>query len=100
MGWMFAAKGESVPDVVGAHLAVKSIQEGRVELEIAALNFGLSTTMRATMQKDVAQLPMQRIVYVPGQPLLIPINGGGTLTLRGEVLDHQPKFAWKLPLET
>jgi hypothetical protein len=37
--------------------------------------------------------------YKPGQSLAIPVEGGGTLYLKGEVLDHKPKIAFGLPLE-
>jgi hypothetical protein len=37
--------------------------------------------------------------YKPGQQLAIPIEGGGTLYLSGEVYDQQPKIAFGAPLE-
>lgn len=39
------------------------------------------------------------IHYKPGESLVIPIEGGGTLYLKGDVLDHQPRLAFGLPLE-
>ena len=37
--------------------------------------------------------------YRPGQQLAIPIEGGGTVYLTGEVHEQQPKIAFGLPLE-
>ncbi len=37
--------------------------------------------------------------YKPGESLAIPIEGGGTLYLKGDVLDHQPRIAFGFPLE-
>jgi hypothetical protein len=37
--------------------------------------------------------------YKPGQQLSIPIEGGGTVYLRGDVYEQQPKIAFGLPLE-
>lgn len=37
--------------------------------------------------------------YRPGESLAIPIEGGGTLFLKGEVTDHQPNIAFGSPLE-
>jgi hypothetical protein len=99
MAWVFASGGEGLPTMVGAHIAVKSIKDGRVELEIALRNFGTGAEFPDRMQQDVAKLQMQPVIYRPTQPLIIPISGGGTMTLTGEVLDHQPEFAWNLPLE-
>lgn len=36
--------------------------------------------------------------YKPGESLPIPVEGGGTLYLKGEVLDHQPQIAFGFPL--
>ena len=37
--------------------------------------------------------------YKPGQQLTIPIAGGGTVYLKGEVYEQQPKIAFGVPLE-
>ena len=37
--------------------------------------------------------------YKPGEALAIPVEGGGTLYLKGDVLDHQPRIAFGQPLE-
>ncbi len=37
--------------------------------------------------------------YKPGQQLMIPIEGGGTIYLKGEVYEQQPKIAFSVPLE-
>ena len=37
--------------------------------------------------------------YRPGEVLPVPIEGGGTVYLKGDVFDHQPKLAFGFPLE-
>lgn len=37
--------------------------------------------------------------YKPGQRLTIPVEGSGTIYLKGEVHDQQPKIAFSAPLE-
>jgi hypothetical protein len=41
---------------------------------------------------------VRKVHYKPGESLPIPIEGGGTLYLKGDVLDHQPKIAFGTPL--
>jgi len=79
--------------------AVKSVEVGAVHFEIAAHRFEPGDGNIVPLMPKLASLKMQPFTYVPGKTLEIPIEGGGTLTLRGEVVDHQPKIAWGLPLE-
>jgi len=103
MAWMYVADGQDLTaglSRVGAHVAVKSIEDGKVQFEIVARNFGSGDRMPTpSIQKEVANLKMQTFTYIPGQNLEIPIDGGGTLILHGKVVDHQPKIAWGFPLE-
>jgi hypothetical protein len=107
MAWMFLAPGQHadrntgpVPlSIVGAHVVVRSVQDGKVQLEIAARNFGEGNVLPAEMKQELQKAKMHRIMYVPNETVQIPIEGGGTLTLRGDVLDHQPKMAAGFPLE-
>jgi hypothetical protein len=84
--------------VVGAHIAVLAIKEGRVQVAIRARRYGPEDPDRFKI-KEKLDLKDHTFTYVPGQALEVPVEGGGMLTLRGEVADHQPKFAWGLPVE-
>ena len=92
--WLREAEGSTGPvtlKAIGARVVVRSIEDGNVQLEIAARNFGVGNTMPA----GIGKLQLQPITYVPGQT----VEGGGVLTLGGQVLDHLPKIAGGLPLE-
>lgn len=97
--WMFMTPGHNLPDMIGAHIAIRSIGPDKVDLEIAARNFGTATRFPDDMQQQVAKLPLQHFTYTPNQTLEIPVEGGGTLTLSGQIVDHQPKIAFGYPLE-
>jgi hypothetical protein len=100
MAWMFLAnKQDPLPSMIGARVAVKSVEDGLVEFEIAAEHFGKGTRLPKNMQEDVGKLKMRKFAYIPNQTLEIPLEGGGKLMLLGQVVDHKPKFAWGLPLE-
>lgn len=65
------------------------------ELEPNGNGFRLGPNPRGKPSLD----GVARIHYKPGESLAIPVEGGGTLYLRGEVMDHQPKIAFGAPLE-
>ena len=48
---------------------------------------------------DVPLNEAPAVHYKPGQQLMIPIEGGGTIYLKGEVYEQQPKIAFRIPLE-
>jgi hypothetical protein len=107
MAWMFLAPwqhpnrgtGPTALNIVGAHIAVRSVQNGKVQLEIAARNFGQGNVLPAEMKQELQKAKVRRIMYVPNETVQIPVEAGGTLTLRGDILDHRPKLAAGLPLE-
>ena len=38
--------------------------------------------------------------YYPGQSIEIPVEGGGTMVLKGEIFDHKPRVMdFGIPLE-
>lgn len=98
---------------VCAMVSVTAIKRGEVQLAIKARRYhepdnwkvehnmgGLYPAYPETNQveKDMGNLPGTNYIYVPGQTLEIPIEGGGELVLKGQVSDEQPKLAWGLPL--
>jgi len=85
--------------IVGAHIAVLGIKEGSVQLAIRARRYGPEDPDRFKIKEKLGDLKDHTFTYTPGQALDVPVEGGGTLTLRGQVADHQPKFAWGLPVE-
>lgn len=55
---------------------------------------------RVVPPKDGVPLDAAPIVhYKPGQALAIPVEGGSTVYLKGEVFDHEPKIAFGFPLD-
>jgi hypothetical protein len=91
-------------------MSVTEIQHGGVRLAIRprryVYEFGkphpagqLINPDMQTVERDLGKLGGHDYVYIPGQTLEIPIEGGGKLVLKGEVFDQQPKLAWGFPLE-
>lgn len=91
-GWVWLGDG------VGAMVSVMEIQHGRVRLAVRARRYGNHPDPEVE-ERDLGNLQGHEYVYVPGQTLEIPIEGGGKLVLKGEVFDQQPKLAWGFPIE-
>ncbi len=85
--------------ILGAHIAVLSVKEESVQLAIRARRYGPEDPDRFKVKEKLGDLKDHTFAYSPGQALEVPVEGGGTLTLRGQVADHQPKIAWGLPVE-
>lgn len=83
---------------VGMIVSVMDIQMGRVRLAVRARRYP-EIPRPKVLEQDLGNLAGHEYEYVPGQTMLIPIEGGGTLVLSGEVSEQQPKLAWGLPLE-
>jgi hypothetical protein len=83
---------------VGSIVSVVDVQSGRVRLAVRARHYQ-EHPMPRLLERDLGNLKGHEYTYVPGQTLQIPIEGGGTLLLRGEVSEHQPTLAWGYPLE-
>jgi hypothetical protein len=83
---------------VGAMVSVLDIQPGRVRLAVRARHFEEDPDSKL-VERDLGNLKGHDYTYVPGQTLQIPIEGGGTLLVSGEVTEQQPKLAWGYPLE-
>lgn len=83
---------------VGAMASVSEIQHGRVRLAVRARRYE-NHPGPEVVERDLGKLQGHEYVYVPGETLEIPIEGGGKLVLKGEVFDQQPKLAWGFPIE-
>lgn len=92
------------PVAATLRIKVESISTDDVVLRCRATTPGLQPNGNGfTLGPDPRGKPsldgVAPIHYKPGESLAIPIEGGGTLYLRGEVMDHQPKIAFGAPLE-
>jgi hypothetical protein len=85
--------------VFGTHMAVYSIKDGKVELAIRSHLYRPGDPDAFKVKEQLGDMQRHTFTYTPGQSLKIPVEGGGTMILRGEIADHQPKFAWGEPVE-
>jgi hypothetical protein len=83
---------------VAAELAVDDVQRGMIRLGLRARRYEGLLDSRAIKQ-ELGDLNGHTYVYSPGQTLEVPVEGGGTLLLTGQVLqDRPPSLAWGLPV--
>jgi hypothetical protein len=83
---------------VAAELAVNDIQRGMVRLALRARRYEGLLDSRAIRQ-ELGDLNGHTYVYSPGQTLEVPVEGGGTLLMTGQVLqDRPPSLAWGFPV--
>lgn len=85
--------------VFGTHMAVSSIKDGKVQLAIRSHLYRPGDLAAFNAKEQLGDLEHHTFTYTPGQALEIPVEGGGAMLLRGEIADHQPKFAWHQPVE-
>ena len=83
---------------VGVIVSVLDIQSGRVRVAARARHYPEPPSPES-VEHDIGDLKGHEYAYVPGQTLAIPVEGGGTFLLSGQVFEQQPKLAWNLPLE-
>jgi hypothetical protein len=83
----------------GTHLTVSSIKDGKVQLAIRSRLYRMGDSTMFKVKDQLGDLEHHSFTYTPGQSLEVPVEGGGTLILRGQIADHQPKFAWGQPVE-
>jgi hypothetical protein len=76
---------------IGAHFAITKIDDNTVRLAIHAKQYPPGPLSSTQVNLDLAGYDFS---YTPGAALRVPVEGGGTLFLRGEIKDHQPKFAF------
>ncbi len=104
---------DDTPDLVGlshgAPLAtafrvkVESISKDDVVLRVRAVPARIEATatggkLLGGPSEGVSLAGVPSVHYKPGESLPIQIEGGGTLYLKGDVLDHEPKIAFGIPL--
>ena len=88
---------------VDVRIRVESIADDDVALRLRAVPAKLEVSSKGTgigsadVPVSLAGVPVTH--YKPGDDLSVPIEGGGTIYLRGKVFDHQPKIAFGSPLE-
>jgi hypothetical protein len=85
--------------VFGSHMAVYSIKDGKVQLAIRSRLYRPGDPAVFRVKDELGDMQHHTFTYTPGQSLEVPVEGGGTLILRGQIADHQPKFAWGQPVE-
>jgi hypothetical protein len=92
-----------IPIAAALRVKVESISTDDVVLRVRAAPARIEAT--ATGVKllggpigGVSLEGVPKVHYKPGESLPVSIEGGGTLYLKGDVLDHQPKIAFGTPL--
>ncbi len=68
------------------------IRDGVAHLSVHARLFNGNPSL--TELRALGNVPAREYQYTPGEILEIPINDWGTLSLKGELLDHAEKFPW------
>ncbi len=92
--------GNGPNNVVGTHIAVSAINTDSVQLAVRSRRYNATTADQIDVKKDLGDLSGHTLTYYPGKPLEVPVEGGGTLILDGQILDHQPKLMmFGIPLE-
>lgn len=84
-------------------IQMESISADDVVLRVRAVVAGLEPMAGGfkvrSAAESISMSKIQTVHYRPGQSLAIPVEGGGTIFLKGEVLDHQPQIAFGSPLK-
>jgi len=89
-----------VDNPTGVHVAVITIKEKSVQLRIRARKLSREEADKGySPKKELGDLQNHEFTYTVGEELDIPVEGGGMLALKGQVVDHQPKIAWGMPGE-
>ena len=81
---------------------IESVSSDDVVLHYRAVPGNVQHTANGASLRPALQLPLNdapAVHYKPGQRLAIPIEGGGTVYLEGNVFEQQPKIAFGQPLE-
>jgi len=108
MAWFWTTRNAGasgfVNDIVESIVSIVGIQSGRVRLAVRARHRTEARRYEGNsnpklLERDLGNLKGREYTYAPGQTLEIPIEGGGTLLLSGQVSEHQPMLAWGFPLE-
>ena len=89
---------------VALRVRVEGLSSGEAVLRCRAVPAKTETTstgvkLLGSPEGGVSLDHVPTVHYRPGESLAISIEGGGTLYLKGDVLDHQPNIAFGFPLE-
>ncbi|HEY3455795.1 MAG TPA: hypothetical protein VGK64_14410 [Bryobacteraceae bacterium] len=92
------------PVAVALRVKVESLSDDEAVLRCRAVPAKTETTSTGlkrlgSPEGGVSLDHVPAVHYKPGESLAISIEGGGTLYLKGDVLDHQPSIAFGFPLE-
>ena len=101
MAWMWRSEntgGSPSLHYVGCIISVLDTKGGQVRLAVRARQYA-EIPKPKVLEQDLGNLKGHEYGYVPGETMQIPIEGGGTLVLSGEVSDRQPQFTWGFPVE-
>lgn len=79
---------------VSALFQLLDIQGGVAHLTVRAREFDRGIPQEE-QRRSLNALPAREYRYIPGETLEIPVNGWGTLSLKGEVLDRAERFPWE-----
>jgi hypothetical protein len=102
-GATMTASANGAPEGAAVRVQVESISSGDVALRVRAIQPRFETTSTGTRllpsDRKISLDGIPVVHYRPGETLIIPIEGGRSLYLKGEVVDHQPQIAFGVPLE-
>lgn len=92
------------PIAVALRIKIKGVSNENVTLQVRAVPARIEATADGVRLLGgpiggVSLKGVPETQYKPGSSLVIPVEGGGTIYLKGDVLDHQPRIAFGTPLE-
>lgn len=99
-GMMMMVHG--APLSLALRIKVESVSADDVVLRCRAVSGKMEVIGNTQTWRPRNDLPLNgapAVHYRPGQQLAIPIEGGGSVYLKGDVYDQQPKIAFGVPLE-
>ncbi len=93
--------GDGPDNVIGTHLAITAVKDDSVQLAVRSRRYYATNADELHVKKDLGDLSGHTFTYYPGKPLQIPIEGGGTVVLQGQIVDHKARFMFPfgIPLE-
>jgi hypothetical protein len=86
------AAGYAPDTFVGTRVVVSAVESDHVQLAIRSRLYQKANANDLPLSADLKDIGSRVFTYYPGQSLEIPVEGGGTLVLKGTILDHKPRF--------
>ena len=87
------------PIGLNMQIRVLDLSENDAVLRVRAIAGQITPEGRLNQVKRISLDHTPDVHYRPGDVLPIPIEGGGTVYIKGQIFDHQPKIAFGYPLE-